>query len=129
MENNRLLQQYKNFTRALSRLEEVLQLPKEDEVVLDATIQRFEFTYELAWKLMKMYLEDQGILDVCYTPKMTVKEAFKREVIKEGQGWIDMIGDRNRTSHIYNQSMVKRIYDNIQGQYIHLFRELRDFMQ
>lgn len=129
MDNNRLKQQYNNFARALKRLEEVLELPKEDEIVLDATIQRFEFTYELSWKLMKLYLEDQGIVDVCHTPKMTVKEAFKREVIHDGQGWIDMIGDRNRTSHIYNQSMARRIYNNINDKYIRLFRELREFME
>ena len=124
-----LRQKNTDFENALQRLEEGLQASDKDSLAVDGVIQRFEFTFELAWKLMKVFMEEEGVMGVCLSPKTTVRQAFKRELIMDGQGWINMIQDRNRTSHMYNESMSRAIYKNIQLEYIQLFRELRQVMK
>ena len=124
-----LKQKSKDFESALQRLEEGLQVPGKDSLAIDGIIQRFEFTFEISWKLMKAFMEEEGIMGVCLSPKTTVRQAFKRELIIDGQGWIDMIMDRNRTSHIYDENMSRAIYKNIQNKHITLFRELKNFME
>ncbi|MCD6412524.1 MAG: nucleotidyltransferase substrate binding protein, partial [Elusimicrobia bacterium] len=82
-----------DFKKALQRLKEAL---SEDttgsSIVIDGTIQRFEFTFELAWKLAKAILNYEGV--EVETPRMVIKEAFKARLIKDGDGWIDMLKDR-----------------------------------
>ena len=129
MSYRQLKQKDRDFESALQRLEEGLQVSDKSSLAIDGIIQRFEFTFEISWKLMKAFMEEEGIIGVCLSPKTTVRQAFKRELIIDGQGWIDMIGDRNRTSHMYDESMSRAIYINIQNKHIKLFRELRGFMQ
>lgn len=124
-----LKQKNKDFENALQRLEEGLEVPDKDSLAIDGIIQRYEFTFEIAWKLMKAFMEEEGLMGVCLSPKTTVRQAFKRELIRDGQGWIDMILDRNRTSHIYNENMSRGIYENIQSKHIELFRQLKAFME
>lgn len=78
----------------------------------DSVIQRFEFSLELSWKALKNYLNDQGVLEAT-TPKQTVKEAFAKGIIENAEIWMDMINDRNLTSHTYNQTDANAIYENI----------------
>jgi nucleotidyltransferase substrate binding protein (TIGR01987 family) len=82
----------------------------------DAVIQRFEFSLELSWKAMKNYLNYQGILEAT-TPKQTMKEAFANGLIKNGETWINMLNDRNLTSHTYNQADADEIYKAIVEEY------------
>ena len=60
MDSERFSQCSADFSRALARLGEALSAPKSD-LVRDAAIQRFEFTFELAWKTMKLWLAGQGL--------------------------------------------------------------------
>ena len=69
----------------------------------DGTIQRFEFTTELAWKTVREYLLNEGMTDI-NTPKSVMKEAFAAGVIDDEQGWLQILNDRNGTSHIYDES-------------------------
>lgn len=126
MSSKRIKQLYTDFQKALQRLEEALaQDPTEAAgTVLDGTIQRFEFTFELAWKLAKNILNYQGI--EAANPRDVIKEAFQQGLIKDGDGWIAMLEDRNRTSHVYDEEEVRRIYDNIKGRY-HL--QLEEFLK
>lgn len=126
MSPKRIKQLYADFQKALQRLEEALaQDPTEAAgTVLDGTIQRFEFTFELAWKLAKHILAYQGI--EAANPRDVIKEAFQQGLIKDGDGWIVMLDDRNKTSHVYDEEEVRRIYDNIKGRY---YQRLEEFYE
>ncbi len=108
-----------DFKKALKRLEEALaeDLTK-GSIVIDGTIQRFEFTFELSWKLAKFALKYSGV-DV-ETPRMVIKEAFKAGIIKDGDGWIDMLEDRNKTAHIYDETQALTIYEKIKNSHYKL---------
>lgn len=112
MSKERIKEIYEDFSAALERLKEALD---EDvsitDVVIDGTIQRFEFTFELAWKLAKFVLNYNGI--DADSPRLVIKEAFRTKLIKEGQAWIDMLEDRNKTSHIYDAKEAFKIYTKI----------------
>ncbi len=97
---------------ALTRLEEALELPLDKHgIVIDATIQRFEFTFELFWKTLKKFLYKEG-LDA-KTPREILQSAYQLKWIHNEKLWLNMLNDRNETSHIYDEAMAKRIYKNI----------------
>lgn len=103
-----------DLSNALERLNEAIEDSKtyKLETLKDSVIQRFEFSFELSWKALKNYLNDQGVLEAT-TPKQTVKEAFAKGIIENAEIWMDMINDRNLTSHTYNQTDANVIYENI----------------
>ncbi len=103
--------------RALATLEEVL-----DEsfslIVRDASIQRFEYTFEVTWKLIRQYLKDrEGI--VCNSPKSCFREAFKVDLVTEEETVkaLQMTDDRNMTTHTYREEVADEIYGNLPGYY------------
>ena len=104
-----------DYEKALSRFNEAIHSTIESDLVMDATIQRFEFTFELSWKLMQSYLNYQGI--VCNSPRQVIKETFKLQLLSDGDAWIDMLMDRNRTSHIYDEQEARIIYDKIKSKH------------
>lgn len=112
----------KDLENAVSRLDEAIKDSKKIELstLKDGVIQRFEFTLELSWKILKTYLVNEGI-DCVNTPKSVMREAYKAGIIKNGEIWIEMIDDRNLTSYIYSQSMADDIYLRITKKY---FKEL-----
>ena len=112
-----------NFEKALQRLEEAsIEFRKEDssDIVRDALIQRFEFTYELAWKTIKVFLEDIGIPDK-NSPKAVIKEAYSQKIIENEKEWLLMLNDRNMTSHIYKEEMAEEIANRRIELYINEF--------
>ena len=125
MNNKRMKELYGDFKNALERLARAL---KEDinknETAVDGTIQRFEFTFELAWKLESAILSYNGV--EVGIPRMVIKEAFKAGLLKDGAAWIEMLEDRNKTSHIYDEDMAQEIYNKIKNSH---FKILEDFRQ
>lgn len=114
---------YASFKNVLGRLEEAIgEDVSASSVILDGTIQRFEFTFELSWKLLKETLLYAGI--DASTPRSVIKEAFAAGMIKDGDGWIDMLGDRNKTSHIYDEKQAMEIYSKIKSRHLLLFKNL-----
>jgi len=130
MSETKIIQSITNLGNALKRLEEALLIKNPDQLSIDGTIQRFEFTLELFWKTLKRILENEGIgVD---TPKATLKEAFQLGWLHDETAWLKMLEDRNKTSHVYDESMAKRIYLDIQKYYPEMQRvfneiQLRDF--
>lgn len=123
MKTERIEEIYSDFSHALQRLEEALnEDTAKGNIVIDGTIKRFEFTFELAWKLAKAILSYKGI--EADSPRSAIKEAFKAEIIKDGEGWMDMLEDRNKTSYIYDEEQALEIYDKIKKSY---FKLLLDF--
>ncbi|HOJ10772.1 MAG TPA: nucleotidyltransferase substrate binding protein [Clostridiales bacterium] len=115
-----------NFSNALQRLKEAakeLEARDASDVIRDGVIQRFEFTYELAWKAAKEYLEDAGIVDK-NSPKAVIKEAYAQKLISDEQTWLLMLNDRNLTTHAYKEEIAKEIAARIINSYISEFENL-----
>lgn len=112
MNERKLLDGLVNLERALSRLEEALQIPRDRELVLEGTIQRFEVLIELFWKTLKRALEYEGLRPK--TPRDCVKEAFRLGWLHDEQVWLDMLDSRNTTSHQYlAEELVENNYEDI----------------
>ncbi|MGA2669646.1 MAG: HI0074 family nucleotidyltransferase substrate-binding subunit [Ignavibacteria bacterium] len=106
------LQQY---TNAIRKLDEGTSSAI-DELDKDGVIQRFEFTIELLWKMLKLYLEDQGI--ICNTPKECLKAAFRIGLIDNEEAFLNMLQDRNKMSHLYSKEESEEIYERIKTLYL-----------
>ena len=100
------------FERATARLDETLAEPVGTPYIIDATIQRFEFAFELAWKTMRGFLELAG-RTVPATPRDAFKAAFAAGWINDEAGWFELMKMSNATSHIYDEAMAKDIYGRI----------------
>ena len=123
----KLENKFNSFQTALARLEEAIQLYQKENhpVLLDGTIQRFEFTVELAWKVMKEYLESEKFGEF-NSPKSTIKEAYRVGLIEDGETWLDMLDDRNLTSHTYDEECAKEIYRKIITNYEKVLTKLEN---
>lgn len=109
--------------KATERLKKALQ-EKENDIIIDGTLHRFEFTFELAWKTMKDYLEYSGIIDGIGSPREIIKTAFANGIIDDGENWIKMMLARNSLSHLYDEEKSREIYTEIKENYINLFEKL-----
>ncbi len=99
--------------RAISTLDEILHLPV-SVIVRDASIQRFEYSFESLWKLLKAYLSEyEGI--VCNSPKRCFREALKMGLlsVREAETCLIMTDDRNLTSHTYIEAVAEAIYGKL----------------
>ncbi len=125
----RLKERFEAFSTALERLKEAIDMYKEDKnaVLLDGTIQRFEFTVELAWKTIKVYLEYEKLGEF-NSPRSVIKEAYKINLIEDGEKWLDMLDDRNLTSHTYDENTTKEIYRNIITDYYNVLFKFKEKM-
>lgn len=124
-EDIRWLQRFDHFKKAYAQLQEALQLMSERElsnIEKQGSIQAFEFTYELAWNVLRDYLIWQGIESVAGS-RDAIREGFKRELISDGHAWLAMLQDRNRTVHTYNEATANQIIDHLRTQYAQLFAE------
>ncbi len=106
--NNKLLNLKESLKKANDRLAEVLTM-EDTQVNQDATIQRFEFCFELSWKVMKEYAKDQGV--ICNSPKSCIRESGQLEVVDDVEKWLVFLVARNSTTHIYNSSMAKMVFE------------------
>ena len=120
-----------NFKNALQRLKEAVEQFEQDEtndLLRDGLIQRFEFTYELAWKATREYLKELGIVDR-NSPKTVFKEAYAQKIIIDETNWLLMLKDRNTMSHMYSeelsQEIARRIVDNYHRAFELLLIELK----
>ncbi len=125
MSPKRVKQRFSDFKKALKRLEEVLEEdPKISSAIIDATLKRFEFTFELAWKVAQDILSYEGI--AANNPRSVIKESYKEGLLKEGASWINMLEDRNKSVHIYDQKEAKKIYRKIKKSYYQLLIYFKD---
>jgi len=128
-----------NYNRALIKLESTVALtdPEWDdedlsghfsELEKEGIIQRFEYIHELAWKVMKDYLEYQGNSAINGSRDAT-REAYKINLLQNAETWMDMIGSRNQTSHTYNDETAQEIFLRIIRLYYPEFIAFRDKME
>jgi nucleotidyltransferase substrate binding protein (TIGR01987 family) len=120
MSRERFTERQADVRASAARLMEAVAQP-ESELVRDATIQRFEFTFEVVWKTLKLWLERQG--HECGGPRPTLKKAFAEGLIptaEEADNWLRMLEDRNLTSHAYDQALAEEIHRRIVRDYASL---------
>jgi nucleotidyltransferase substrate binding protein (TIGR01987 family) len=121
----RWLQRFSNFEKALSNLERYLATEDAlNELEEQGLIQSFEYTYELAWNTLRDFYLDQGE-DTIQGSRDAIQIAFKRGLIVDGEVWMSMLKDRNKSSHTYNKQTADEIVNNIQTKYFHAFKELK----
>lgn len=114
-EDIRWKQRFNNYLQALQTLTEAVELVRQrplSKLEQQGLIQGFEFTHELAWNVLKDYLEAQGFVGLIGSRNAT-RQAFKDALIQDGEAWMDMIKARNLTSHTYNTAIASDIADNI----------------
>jgi nucleotidyltransferase substrate binding protein (TIGR01987 family) len=124
---SRWKKRFTNFQSALVTLDEAVSLANTrqlSKLEQQGLIQAFEYTHELAWKVMKDFLDEQGIIGVIGSRGAT-REAFKQGLVKDGQVWMLMIEDRNLTSHTYNQITAETIVEAILKDYHTAFTGLK----
>jgi nucleotidyltransferase substrate binding protein (TIGR01987 family) len=124
-------QRFSNYQKALAQLAEACELSHEralSKLEKQGLIQGFEYTYELAWNTLKDYLNYQGIQNLIGS-RDTIREAFNRDLIDDGEGWMKMLLDRNKTSHTYNEEIAEQIFEAIVSQYFYLLQTLKEKLQ
>ena len=120
-------QRFENFQRALKQLSLAMDLKAQrplSDLEQQGLIQGFEFTHELAWNVLKDYLEMEGIQGLIGS-RSTAREAFKRGLVMDGAVWMDMIEKRNLSSHTYNQTVALTMVESIAERYYPAFCELQ----
>jgi len=115
--NEKTSQSVKNLTRALSRLEQAIKTPvgEQDSLLIDGTIQRFEFCIELFWKMLRRALLENGI--ETGTPREAIQKAYQAKWLNDEKLWIRMLQDRNRTSHVYEEEVAQEIFRRVPEYY------------
>jgi len=123
----RWIQRFENFNKALAQLSKFIEKGELNELEMQGIIQSFEYTYELAWNVMKDFLKEKGNQNI-FGSRDAITESYKLGLIADGEGWMNMFKDRNQTSHTYNEEVVNQIFKNITEHYFQLFIDFQSKM-
>ena len=118
-------QRFQNFTKSMHYLEQALKIPNPDIVQKAGIIQFFEMSFELAWNMIKDYLEEQGFIEI-KSPRSALKKAFETGIIDNGHDWMDLLLDRNLTAHTYDEEKASDMEQLIQYKYFPLLKALHN---
>jgi nucleotidyltransferase substrate binding protein (TIGR01987 family) len=122
-------QRFQNFDRAYLLLHDALERGPDvlNQLEKEGVVQRFEYSFKLAWKTVKDYLEQGGIAFKTITPREVLKEAFAARLVGDGQVWIDMLDHRNLLSHTYNVTSFEKAVAAIYDRYLPAMEALHCF--
>ncbi len=136
-QNVRWEQRFSNFQKAFAKLTEAVNLIQDryyvegefdestmsdsDDIIIEGLIQRFEYTHELAWNVMKDFIIERGNVKI-YGSRDATREAFQLDLIREGEVWMEMIESRNKTLHTYNEEVANEIFLDILNSYFFAFK-------
>ncbi|MEW6006730.1 MAG: nucleotidyltransferase substrate binding protein [bacterium] len=115
-------QRFQNFEKAYLLIERTVAINNPSEAEKGGLIQFYEMSFELAWKLMKDYLSEQGWN--VQTPREAIKQAFQSGLIEDGQIWIEALEDRNLTTHTYDESTADKVVSTIKKAYFPMLQQL-----
>ncbi len=134
-------QRFSNFNKALGKLTEAIEYIGKEikiehndseviliEIIKEGLIQRFEYTYEMAWNVMKDYALYQGNTEIGGS-RDAIRYAFSSNLISDGDMWMDMIKSRIKTSHTYNEETANEIYLKILKEYYFAFLKFQQTME
>ena len=117
---------FTNFSRAFTLLRDGLEPGVEalNQLEREGVIQRFGYTFESAWNTLKDRLEYDGIVLHTVTPRSVIRQAFQSGLIGDGETWLDMLTDRNLSSHTYDAARIEAVLRNIHDRYLALLNDL-----
>jgi len=127
-EDVRWKQRLQNYKKALVTIKNAVELAASRELSdleKQGLVKGFEFTFDLAWNVMKDYLEEQGITGIIGS-KNAIRHAFNKGLIEDGQVWMDMLKDRNLASHAYDEKIAEDLFTAIVNIY---YNQLNVFMK
>jgi nucleotidyltransferase substrate binding protein (TIGR01987 family) len=122
MEDIRWKQRFDNYRKAFLQLTEFIEKDSLNKFEVQGLIQCFEYTFELGWKTVKDYLEQEGF-DV-KTPRSAIQTAFQAQLISDGHTWIDMLEKRNLMAHTYNEQYAEQAEQLIRNEYYRVLKEI-----
>jgi len=122
---NDLIRSYETFRKAYEKLKEFIATDNETEKDQAAIIHAFEYTFELWWKTLQRYMQDMETITE-HGPGSTIRNAFQFGILEDGEGYMDMLRDRNLIAHTYKENTAQEIYKNIKTKHIH---RLEDFVK
>jgi nucleotidyltransferase substrate binding protein (TIGR01987 family) len=123
-EDLRWLQRLSNYNKVMNHLDVALKIQNPDMVQKAGIIQLFEVGFELAWKMLKDYLEEQGFQEV-NTPRSALKKAFESGLIENGHDWMELLADRKLTTHTYHEEKAAAMEVLIEQKYQPLLKALQ----
>lgn len=120
MQDIRWQQRFQNFQRAFGLLREAMDqdISQLNQLEKEGVIQRFEFTFELAWKVLKDKMEHDGLVIDQISPRAVVRLAYQAKYIEDADVWLRMIGDRNLMSHTYDSAKFEMVLQAIASDYL-----------
>jgi len=120
--DTRWKQRFSNFKKASMQLTEFVEKEELNKFEVQGLIQCFEYTFELAWKMMKDYLEQEGF--IVKSPRNAIQIAFQTQLITDGHAWIDALEKRNLMAHTYDEKKVMEAEQLIRRKYYKIIQEL-----
>ncbi|MBI4126888.1 MAG: nucleotidyltransferase substrate binding protein [Deltaproteobacteria bacterium] len=117
-------QRFSNFKKALNQFEEAVGQETQVRLAQEGLIQRFEYTFELAWKCLQDLLQERGLIDI-RGPKPVLEQAFQDGLISDGVLWMEMLRARNEASHIYDEKIFLRIYGQAKDKFVQPLKDLK----
>ncbi len=120
-------QRFQNFEKAYQLLERTLEIENLSEIERGGLVQFYEITIELAWKLLKDYLTEDGF--IIKSPREAIKQAFQSEIIENGRTWLEALESRNLTSHIYDEKTAIKVATEIREKYFLILTQLYNYMK
>lgn len=117
-------QRFQNYEKAFNRLSraiEIVRITPDDDLLQSGLVQTYEYTFELAWKTLKDYLEMEGFL--LRSPRETIRQGFQSGYITNAEDWLQALADRNLTVHIYDDEIIARVLKDIYERYFFILRE------
>jgi nucleotidyltransferase substrate binding protein (TIGR01987 family) len=126
MPDLRWKQRFDNYRKALGTLTSAVELSRSrdlSDLEAQGLIQSFEFTHELAWNVLKDYLEEKGFVGLIGSKDAT-RTAFRNGLIEDGDAWMQMIEDRNKTTHTYDEAVARSVVENVIDRHFPAFEAL-----
>lgn len=120
-------QRLDNFRKAFSQLTEFIEKPELNKFEQQGLIQCFEYSFELAWKTMKDYLEEQGFS--IKSPRMAIQTGFQIQLLQDGHTWIDALEKRNLMAHTYDENLTNEVEKLIRTSYYPILKELYNALE
>lgn len=121
-------QRFQNYQKALSQFESAVRQNSQDRLAQEGLIQRFEYTFELAWKCLQDVLQERGFAEI-RGPKPVLEQAFQDGLIQEGLVWMEMLRARNETLHLYDEDVFLKIYQNAKEVFLQPLLDLKNKLE
>lgn len=116
-------QRFQNYEKAFHRLSRAINVVKatpDDDLLQSGLVQTYEYTFELAWKTLKDYLELEGF--ILRSPRETIRQGFQSGYITNAEDWLQALSDRNLTVHIYDDEIISRVLKDIFERYFFILQ-------